>query len=336
MQYSRKKDLKVYLIRRPHTDPWFNLAAEEFIFGKTDQDCLMLWQNQPSVIVGKHQNTLAEINYRYSKDKKIPVVRRITGGGAVYHDEGNLNFTLIFHGRSGQLIDYRKALVPILDALSALGVNAEFTGKSDLSIGGRKISGNAEHIRGNRVLHQGTLLFSSDLGRLSEALCVNPCKYTGKAIPSIRAQVTNIAAEVNNLGDMQEFRRLLEGYLIEKYQPGIIDLTPADLIPILRLMETKYLTWSWNFGYSPPYRLARTWPTSGGTMSVTLDVEGGFVQGTRFSVQEAKFQDRLDGLAGLFKGIRHCETDLKIAVARAGLPAGSVTFFMKEVLPALF
>jgi len=174
------------IVNRPHTDPWFNIAAEEYFLKNFQEDIFMLWQNEASIIVGKHQNTLAEINYPYVKENGIPVIRRISGGGTVFHDLGNLNFTFIQNGEKGKLVDFRKFTDPILAVLNKMGVPAVFEGKNDLRVDGLKISGNAEHVFKNRVLHHGTLLFSSVLNDLGKALKVKTDRFTDKAVKSIR------------------------------------------------------------------------------------------------------------------------------------------------------
>ena len=165
-------------IHDKHTDPFFNLAAEEYVLKNFTEDCFMLWRNGPSIIVGKHQNTLAEINLDWVRANNIKVVRRLSGGGAVFHDLGNLNFTFIVSGEDGNLVDFRKFTKPILEVLQKLGVEAKFEGRNDLTIKGMKFSGNAEHVHKNRTLHHGTLLFSSVMADLSQALKVNPLKFT--------------------------------------------------------------------------------------------------------------------------------------------------------------
>jgi len=182
------------IINDLRTDPYFNLAAEEYALKNFKADCFMLWRNEPSIIVGKHQNTLAEINLDYVKKRNIKVGRRLSGGGAVFHDLGNLNFTFISTGaQENRLVDFRRFTMPILEVLQNLGIEAVFEGRNDLTIHGRKFSGNAEHVWKNRILHHGTLLFSSVLTDLSEALKVDPLKFRDKAVKSIRSRVTNIS-----------------------------------------------------------------------------------------------------------------------------------------------
>ena len=163
----------------PSTNPYFNLACEEYLLKNVDDEVFMLWRNEPAIIVGKHQNTLAEINTEYVKDQGIKVVRRLTGGGAVFHDLGNLNFTFIkFIPLNGdQIIDFQKHTRPILDILLKLGINAKFEGRNDLTIDGKKFSGNAEHVHKHKVLHHGTLLFSAKLPDLSASLNVDTIKF---------------------------------------------------------------------------------------------------------------------------------------------------------------
>jgi len=183
----------MYFYRSQSTDPYFNMATEEYFLKNFEEDFFCLYINRPSVIVGKHQNTMAEINVPYVMENNIPVIRRLSGGGTVFHDLGNLNFCFIQQGKPGYLVDFKKFSQPILDVLQKLEINAWLRGKSDLVIDNKKFSGNAEHVYKNKVLHHGTLLFSSELSQLNEAIKADWGKFTDKAVRSNRSQVTNIA-----------------------------------------------------------------------------------------------------------------------------------------------
>ncbi|MEI6455983.1 MAG: lipoate--protein ligase [bacterium] len=267
------------IIRRHATDPYFNLATEEYILKNFQEDSFMLWRNAPSIIVGKHQNTLAEINTGYVKENNIPVVRRLSGGGAVFHDLGNLNFTFIQSGNNQQLIDFRKYTEPILEVLQKLGIEAKFEGRNDLTIGGRKFSGNAEHIWKNKVLHHGTLLFSSKMTDLSKALRADPLKFKDKSVKSVKSRVTNISEHLAGEMDVLEFAEAIQDHIIGKYPDArFYDLTGDDHKKIVELVEQKYGTWEWNFGYSPHYNFRKILRTEkSGTIEFDLDVQNGII-----------------------------------------------------------
>ncbi len=267
------------IIKRHNTDPYFNLATEEFVLKNTDEDSFMLWRNAPSIIVGKHQNTLAEINVDYVKHNNIPVVRRLSGGGAVFHDLGNLNFTFIRKGKAESLIDFRKYTEPILEVLLKMGIAAKFEGRNDLTIDGRKFSGNAEHIWKDRVLHHGTLLFSSHMSDLSQALNADPLKFQDKAVKSVRSRVTNISEHLGEPMDVLQFATMIEKHIADKYPDArLIELSPADHDKIHDLVRDKYNTWEWNFGYSPNYNFRKVVRTEkGGTIEFDLDVHNGTI-----------------------------------------------------------
>lgn len=271
------------IIRRHHTDPHFNLAAEEYILKKFEDDIFMLWQNGPSIIVGKHQNTLAEINIDFVKEHNIKVVRRITGGGTVFHDLGNLNFTFISTGSEGHLVDFRRFTEPILEVLAKLGIEARFEGRNDLTINGLKFSGNAEHVWKNRVLHHGTLLFSAKLDHLIAALKADPAKFTDKAVKSVRSRVTNIVEHLKEPMDVLRFSGLIESHMVEKYPDArFYELTEEDHRKIDELVEKKYGTWDWNFGYSPRYNFRKVVRTlHGGTIEMVFDVHDGIIGNIR-------------------------------------------------------
>jgi lipoate-protein ligase A len=255
------------------------LAAEEYVLKNFSDDVFMLWQNHNAIIVGKHQNTLAEINLEYVKEKNIKVVRRMSGGGAVFHDLGNLNFTFIMNGEEGHLVDFRKFTRPILDVLLKLNIDARFEGRNDLTIGGLKFSGNAEHVYKQRVLHHGTLLFSSLMSDLSNALKVNPLKYKDKAVKSIRSRVTNISEHLNQELDVLQFRDLVMDHIMDIYPDcEMYDYTPEDLTHINNLVKEKYATWEWNYGYSPSYDLEKMIKTNGGFIEFHLNVEHGIIK----------------------------------------------------------
>ncbi len=193
-------------INNTNTNPYFNLAAEEYMLKEFNEDCFMLWRNEPSIIVGKNQNTLSEINLDYVEMNNIPVVRRLSGGGTVFHDLGNLNFTFIKNGSEENFNNFQKFTLPILKVIKSLNINAEFSGRNDLTIDGKKFSGNAQYNFKNRILHHGTLLFASDITDLSKALQSKPLKFEGKGIKSVLSRVTNISSHLKYPISIMDFK----------------------------------------------------------------------------------------------------------------------------------
>ncbi|HPG34631.1 MAG TPA: lipoate--protein ligase [Lentimicrobium sp.] len=298
-------------IIRHETDPYFNLAAEEYVLKNFSRDCFMLWRNEPSIIVGKHQNTLAEINANFVKENHIKVVRRLSGGGAVFHDLGNLNFTFIASGEHHQLVDFRKFTLPILEVMQKLGIEAKFEGRNDLTIEGRKFSGNAEHVYKNRVLHHGTLLFSAQITDLSNALIVDPTKFQDKAVKSVRSRVTNISEHLKSPLTVLEFRDLILQHVMES-TPGAesYSFTDEDISAIRKLKNEKYVTWDWNFGYSPKYNFRKTVKTNGGKLEVTLEVVNGVIANARFF---GDYFNKLnpEDIENALTGVVHSESEIK-------------------------
>ncbi|MFO7998844.1 MAG: lipoate--protein ligase [Bacteroidales bacterium] len=269
-------------IQDPHTDPYFNLAAEEYVLKNFSDDCFMLWRNGPSIIVGKHQNTLAEINLEWVRQNNIKVVRRLSGGGAVFHDLGNLNFTFIMSGEDGNLVDFRKFTKPILEVLQKLDVEAKFEGRNDLTIKGMKFSGNAEHVHKQRTLHHGTLLFSAVMTDLSLALKANPLKFTDKAVKSIRSRVTNISDHLKHPMGVEEFSNKVMEHIVENHgETRFYEYTQEDIRAIEKLRDEKYSQWEWNFGYSPRYNFEKGIRSKGGYLEFHLNAEHGVITDIR-------------------------------------------------------
>jgi lipoate-protein ligase A len=241
-------------VRNSSLDPWFNIAAEEYLLKHFDKEIIMLWRSSPSIIVGKHQNTLAEINLEYVRKNDIPVVRRLSGGGTVFHDPGNINFTFVKKADKENLVNFRSHTQPVIDFLQSLGVDARFEGKNDLRINGLKISGNAEHIHKEKVLHHGTLLFDSDLEKLNEAIKAKEQNFESKAVKSVRSTVANISRFLHTPMLVKDFMEKLEMFFFQKY-PTLerYDFNIDDIRAINRLKEEKYVKWEWNFGWSPTY-----------------------------------------------------------------------------------
>ena len=209
-------------------DPYRNLAIEEYFFEKTQDDVFILWQNDKTVVIGKNQNVNCELNFDFVNSNNIKIARRITGGGAVYHDLGNLNFSFICKsGKEG--IDFATFCEPIIEALRSFGLDAKLNGRNDIEVSAKKISGNAQHTKNGRTLHHGTLLFDTDLSVLSSALSVDEEKLKSKAIKSTRSRVTNIKS-LTSIKDINEFITLISSHIIKKYSPEIIDEPKNDYI----------------------------------------------------------------------------------------------------------
>jgi len=315
------------IINRPDTNPYFNIATEEYLLKTLDEDCFMLWQNEPGVIVGKHQNTLAEINYQYVKQHNIPVIRRISGGGTVFHDLGNLNFSFIHKGEKEKLVDFHRFIDPIVDVLNQLGVPAKFEGKNDIRIDGLKISGNAEHVYKNRVLHHGTLLFSSELDFLNQVLKIKPDSFQSKAIQSIRSEVANISDFLANI-TIGDFKEKIIQHISGIYKNvEFYSLTENDNQSINQLVKEKYNTWKWNFGYSPKYSFEAELPSSKNLIKV--NVEKGIIQSIEAS-QDNKI------IVSLLIGAEHDYNTIRKIVASNKALFIDRGFGEKELLKALF
>jgi lipoate---protein ligase len=270
----QKPDAAMIFIRNDITDPYFNLAAEEYFLRNSTDEYFLVYINDPSVIIGKHQNAYAEINYPFIRNENIKVVRRISGGGAVWHDLGNLNFTFIKNGKEGEFVNFRKYMQPVLDFLLKLELDACFKGKNTMEANGYKVSGNAEHVYKNRVMHHGTLLFDTNITVLEEALNVNPQKYLDKSVKSVRASVANINEMLGSKMSFKEFRDAFVNHIISgDTEAKISDINSYDFRQIQLLTENKYSTWDWNFGYSPQYQLSNKTSIAGSDFIILIEVE---------------------------------------------------------------
>ena len=259
------------------TDPAFNLAVEEYVFDYLPRDRMyvMLWQNDNAIIIGKNQNTLAEINASYVKQQGIRVVRRLSGGGAVYHDMGNLNFTVIADAQ-GESLDFGRFCALVVKALQRVGVKAEINGRNDMTIDGKKFSGNAQYLRQGRVMHHGTILFDSNASVLANALQVDEAKIQAKGVRSVRSRVTNVRPCLPVDMTLQQFRQVLLDTILEEEPGEEYVLTEKDLEIVEKLKRERYDTWEWNYGHSPACTLHKKGRVEGcGTVEAFITLREG-------------------------------------------------------------
>lgn len=294
----------LFIDNRGITDPALNLALEEYALKHfpTEEDYLLFYMNEPSIIIGKNQNTVEEVNTAYVKENGIHVVRRLSGGGAVYHDLGNLNFSFITNDDGKSFHNYRKFTEPVVQALRKLGVEAELTGRNDIQVGERKISGNAQFSTKGRMFSHGTLMFDSEIDNVVSALNVNAEKIKSKGVKSIRSRVANISEFLSETISIGEFKsKLLESIFAGKHIPKYA-LSEADWQAVGKLADERYRNWDWNYGQSPAFNIQKTKRLEGvGTFDVRLNVESGkiagaVVYGDFFGVGDAQeFAEKLVG-----------------------------------------
>ncbi|XXM73966.1 lipoate--protein ligase [Lysinibacillus sphaericus] len=262
------------------TDPRINLAIEEYALKNLDinESYLLFYINEPSIIIGKNQNTIEEINTEYVEKEGLHVVRRLSGGGAVYHDLGNLNFSFITKDDGESFHNFKKFTEPVVKALNKLGVNAELSGRNDLMAEGRKISGNAQFSTKGRMFSHGTLLFDSEMENVVSALKVKKDKIESKGIKSIRSRVANISEFLPEKMPIEEFRSTLLDYIFDGSDVEEYVLTEEDWKNINELSKERYQNWDWNYGKSPKFNLQHSHRFPVGGIDVRLEVNKGVIE----------------------------------------------------------
>lgn len=276
----------LFIDNRDITDARVNLALEEHVLRNrmSADDLLLFYINAPSIIIGRNQNTIEEVNPEVVLDRGITVVRRISGGGAVYHDLGNLNFSFMTPSVHGRFNRYELFTRPVIEVLHDLGVPAELGGRNDILAGGRKISGNAQFARPDRMFSHGTLLFDSNLDDVTAALIPKPGKVESKGVKSIRSRVANISEFLSSPLTVTELREgIIERIFGTRDRSSVptLELTDTDWDEVHALVERKYGSWEWNYGENPPCNVQRTHRFPAGEIDVRVNVEGGRVAGFR-------------------------------------------------------
>lgn len=260
-------------------DPHFNIACEEYFLKSFKEDIFFLYVNSPSIIIGKHQNALAEINLDFIQENNIPVVRRLSGGGTVFHDLGNLNFCFIQNVSNTHEISFRHFTQPIVDALASMGINAVFSQRNDLLVENRKVSGNAMHIFKNRIISHGTLLYQSELTNLSGALQSSAHMFQDNAVRSNRSRVANISDYMTSPLPVNQFiQNILKFLKANNDSMKSYTLTKEDIAAVNKLKNDKYEKWDWNFGYSPKYSITKAITIGEEDCQITLKIKKGIIE----------------------------------------------------------
>ncbi|MBF7093859.1 lipoate--protein ligase [Streptococcus sp. HF-1907] len=265
-------------------NPAYNIALEAYAFKELRDidEIFILWINEPAIIIGKHQNTIQEINKEFTDAHNIHVVRRLSGGGAVYHDLNNLNYTIISNKANEGAFDFKTFSKPVIDTLAKMGVKAEFTGRNDLEINGQKFAGNAQAYYKGRMMHHGCLLFDVDMTVLAQALKVSKDKIESKGVKSVRARVTNIIDHLEKKITVQEFSDAILAQMKEEY-PEMEEyvLNEAELAAIQDLRDQQFATWDWTYGKAPEYTIERSVRYPAGKITTYANVENSIIKGIR-------------------------------------------------------
>ncbi len=299
-------------------DCYFNLALEELLLREFEDEVFMLWQNDNTIVVGKNQNTLAEINIDYVKEKDIRVVRRITGGGAVYHDMGNINFTYIARHDGEWEGDFSRFAKPVVNVLKALGLDAEVSGRNDIVANGKKVSGNAQTVVNNRILHHGTLLINSDVSILTNALKPDAEKIQSKGIKSVSSRVANIKALLGRDVGIEEMFELIRREVELLYGAKIYEPSEELLSRAEKLSNEKYRSWDWNYGYSPKYSFEKKVRFPAGSVNVRLDVSEGKISSAKIYGDFFGISDVAD-IQSTLCGVLHREAEIRQKLSKFNL-----------------
>ena len=310
--------MPIHYLETGSVDPCTNLAVEQVVLeNRREGDWLLLWQNANTVVIGLNQNTAEEVDPAFVEAHGITVVRRMTGGGAVYHDLGNLNYSFITDIGNAEELSIRRFTEPVCRALAAMGVEAETSGRNDITVDGKKVSGVAQRIAGGRILHHGTLLFDSDPEMIAGALRADPAKFQSKSAKSVRSRVGMLRDYLPAGTDLRAFwDRILQ----ELAPEGIVreSLTEAELGQACALAEEKYRSWDWTWGRSPDYEVRRRGRFPGGTLDVRMNVHQGSITDLVFYGDFMATASQ-DELAAALRGVRVERAELDAALSRFDL-----------------
>lgn len=298
-------------IKNDNTNPYINHAIEEYMLKNFEEDCFMLWRNERCILIGKNQNTLSEINMNYVKKHNLPVVRRMSGGGAIFNDLGNLHFTFIANNSENRFADFSKFTYPIINALKKIGINADLSGRNDLTIDGKKFSGNAQYNYKNKILHHGSILFSSNMSDLTSALKVKDIKFQDKSVKSVGSRVTNISEHLKTPMSLDEFKEFLANSIIsEQKKAKIYELIEEDWIHVKKISDEKYSTWEWNYGKSPKFNYFNEKKFLGGIVQANINVEKGLISSIKLYGDFFSESDVIE-LENVLTGIRYNEKNVR-------------------------
>ena len=327
----------IYYISKTH-DTAFNIALEEYCFKnlRDEDEIFLLWINEPSIIVGKYQNTIEEINTEYTREKGIHVIRRISGGGAVYHDLNNLNYTIISNRDKGQEgFNFKEFSKPIIETLAELGVKAEFTGRNDLEIDGQKFCGNAQAYIKDRVMHHGCLLFNVDFSALGDALKVSKDKIESKGVKSVRSRVTNILPHLKTPITVEEFGDKIMEYMKKQY-PDMKEyvFSKEELDYIAKRAEIKR-SWEWNYGESPEFNITRGKRFKNGKIQIFATVENSRIKNIKFYGDFFGKNEDLSEIENLLKDVKYTREDVKEKLEMVDIGEYFSKFTVDEVVEVI-
>jgi lipoate-protein ligase A len=262
----------------------YSFALEEYIMTqpKFTDEYFIFWRTLPTLMIGRFQNTIEEINTEFVEKNKINIIRRNSGGGTIYTDENGWQFSFITWKEKGKVKDFRSFTKPIIDAIKELGINTNFSGRNDLMLGDKKFSGNAQFTIGDRFLHHGAILFDTNIDNMIKALLVGDEKIISKGIKSVRERVTNIKQSLNNPDiTSEEFKSQMISIIGKKME--VIGISDDDLIEIKKIESEKFLDWNWNYGKSPEFNITKTTQTKGGKFVINLNVKNGIIKNCKLN-----------------------------------------------------
>lgn len=322
-------------IKNPNNDPYFNMAFDEYCLESLpiDEPVFYLWQNRPAVIIGFNQEVNTEVNLDYLRANGIELVRRVTGGGAVYHDLGNLNYTIV--GRSENLErDYPEYAGLLMKALQSLGVPATLSGRNDILVEGKKVSGFAKRVCKDRLMVHGTLMYQVDVDVLTHVLNPSPTKLQSKGVFSVRSRVANLREYLPQIADVRMFSQQLEAILSNHYTDAEYRLTDTDLAHIRQLRDAKFAQWEWNYGRSPKATMTHSARLACGTVEVHLTLHENRITSCRFggdflgNLPASEVEIALQGIVYESASIHQCLTRMEIGQYFDGIEAADLIKLM--------